>query len=731
MPVNCAEVGMSLILAFAAASFTVRADKISFETGARPASAVIHELGEKLGQPLGVSNALAAEPLVISVKDVEPQALLKEIADAAHASWERDGETMWLKRPPAVEKQLVNHEIAAEALLLKAAIAKLLKSPTLSGGFTAADAQKLATDTERLMNPADNTIRETPAVTGLMSRSPGFRALVRLLAKLDPADLAGALRHKRAVFATNPTRMQLPLPGGADSILNDFLNEQALFVKATEEYWQQNVRPASRFGIWGVSRGEWMKGNPKLGLGKGMLRLFRIGTNVGASLSIADTNGNALVEADAQLEEAPMTPTPIAVPRNEPTLKPSPVGIEIAGIVTRPLSETGYMEMAASGPKGEKRLRIPAATASPMKAISPQLAEFLLRPEVHEPMSLGASEALLAYAHETQANVVADLDDRCWSDVQKSITASATAGSILNSPAFQARNSIALQAGWLIVSPCEPVLATLDRTNRAGLGNLLRTLDRQKFLNLDQIAQFALSQEKPASEGELELVYMRLINAGAANRAYDPENWLMYRLYGSMAPSQRQELFAGRPVRWMNLSPAAKDNLTKLVFEGGATADVVLPGGKKMNSWEEPILADWTQLLPDGLLDIEITAKSTLEPAVFAVNSKTGASEFASVSTLAGFAYVRETPSLNKYSANLPAYDRFTAASVSKLAFHFATSPNVSFSKELSDGATDPGAPATDVMPADFNAKVNAELASLRAAFGQGDNGSGTPPPQR
>lgn len=721
---------MSLILAFAAASLIVRADKVSFETGARPASTVIHELGAKLGQPLGVSNALAAEPLVISVRDVEPEVLLEKIAEVTHAAWEHDREKLWLRRPPAMEKALVNQEVAADAVRFKAAIAKLLESPAVNRKFTASDAAKLTADTERLMNPEDNTIRQTPEVMKLADRSPGFRAMALLLAKMNPADLASATRQKRAVFATNPTQRQLPLPNGAGAIFDEYLNKHALFVKATEDYWQQHERPSSRFGVWGIARGEWMKGNPKLGLGKAMLQVFRAGSSINFALTLGDTNGNALVEADVRIELPSIEPKVIPLTVKEQPLQRSPVSTEITGIINRHPSETGYMEMVTSGPKGEKRLRVPAATPSPLAGISPELAEFLSKPETHDPMSLGASEVLLAFGKEVHADVVADLDDRCWSDVQESLTKGSTAGSIINAAAFQSRNTADLQTGWLMVAPRQPVLATLNRTNRAALGVLLRSLEDQKFLSLDQICRFALGQEKPVGDGELEMVYMRLINAGAANRAYNPDDWLMYRVYGSMAPSQRQALFGGRPVRWMNLSSAAKDNLAKLVFEGGATADVVLPGGKKMDSWEEPILADWTQLLPDGLLDIEITAKSTLEPAVFAVNSKTGASEFASVSTLAGFAYVRETPSLNKYSANLPAYDRFTAASVSKLAFHFATSPNVSFSKELSDGATDPGAPATDVMPADFNAKVSAELASLRAAFGQGVNESGAPPPR-
>jgi hypothetical protein len=169
-----------------------------------------------------------------------------------------------------------------------------------------------------------------------------------------------------------------------------------------------------------------------------------------------------------------------------------------------------------------------------------------------------------------------------------------------------------------------------------------------------------------------------------------------------------------------------------MIFEGYASPDVVLQDGKKVSSWQEIVLTDWTQLLPNGLRGVDITGAASTEPALFVLNSVNGASEFGTVSSLATMRYVRETPAILPNASSLPAYDRFAAATLSKLSFKFAILPNVSFAKELTDGATVPGAPLTAEMPADFKQKVEAEVAELRETFKDMVNNHGngrTPPP--
>src|SRR5262249_7702781 len=156
--------------------------------------------------------------------------------------------------------------------------------------------------------------------------------------------------------------------------------EQWLFVKATDDYWTQNSKPNSKTTVWGVARGEWMKGDPKLGIGKALLRFYG-STNPIVSLTIADSNGSALTEAQLTLQQQPSKAVPLAPDSRDTDLVPSDSDSEILRLINQSGSSVSSMEMVTVGPKGEKRLTIPASPALANKPASAGLIDLLTNPE--------------------------------------------------------------------------------------------------------------------------------------------------------------------------------------------------------------------------------------------------------------------------------------------------------------------------------------------------------------
>src|SRR5205807_465118 len=116
---------------------------------------------------------------------------------------------------------------------------------------------------------------------------------------------------------------------------------------------------------------------------------------------------------------------------------------------------------------------------------------------------------------------------------------------------------LATQDGnWLVVAPGLPASGRANTVNRNALGILLRAMDKEGTLRLDDVANFAIAQNKAPSMNDFDMIYPRLINSSATNRSLMPlvGNYSVYRFYGTLTAGQRQAVQASQQIPFMNLS---------------------------------------------------------------------------------------------------------------------------------------------------------------------------------
>jgi len=684
---------------------------------------LIPALAKQTGVDLRVARAVENDVVMVRVKDVPVDFLIHRIAEVTNRAWEKQGDRYMLTSTSDADRASEKRVLARRTEIIRKAIAKLLADPIYKKPWTQEEAIKLANKTETLLNPADNHLDGTKInFKEFAGRAPSDRAIAALLAEMDPAELAQTWTTKR-IYATQPTSLQHPLPNGAQGILERLLREQIMFVDASNDFKDRLGPRTSSFAMSGISRGEFGKGNPKLGIGKGILRIegSEIGYSLTASLTLTDAAGVMLLDGYISVPFDDLEPVRVAPKGSEAKVPADVLVKEIGQAKERSPSSGSRMSMSTSDGKETVRLDVPYNPPQRKTPLSAELKRLLLSPNETDPLELCVGKILQTAAETRDENLVACLDDGVFSTSVSQLVKGVTPSEFLSSQSFQGYQDVDVANGWIVIRPKNPAATRKRRTDRDALAKLVQSIDRNKLLLLDDLCAFALSQEEPAGDQKIDLTYVRLLNPGAASSGYDPFKWHVYQFFGSLTREQKQALGSGAGVPVQNLTPSARKALTDYIFNAYVEPQLTKADGTPVDVWGDGVVTEWTQLLPGGLSDrATVTAKVNQDEAAYCVDSTIGSAQILSAESLGTRQFMTETPGLQQGALR---FDRFSPATQWTYSFNITLAPGIAVKSDLTDGAINGATSNTDLrsLPDIFQQQLAARLGQLRKFFGNTD----------
>ncbi|HVT13089.1 MAG TPA: hypothetical protein VHE55_12565 [Fimbriimonadaceae bacterium] len=738
--------------------------KISVDIPATRASVAFAELSKIAKVTLEPAGNLQNEVFVVSAHDITVDELMKRIAQAESGRWQQEKNGAYLLvRDNATSVAQERAELKERTDAIRDAVTKLTKEFRSQGNFDQASAQKLADETHQMLDHfMESGSKPAPDMTGIEQKTPTARAIARILASIDPAKLAQIGVNQRVVFSTQPTQVQAPLGGQGYSAFQSFITEQQTYTEAYNSGQAQDPNTRRMIFFNGVGNPSMGSGDPKLGLGVGLVIVQRR-SDFGLDVQIVATDpklevitsGNYMLrlpqQSETQTKSAKEDPLQISDEAKEMAKalgkgeggSGSPRATRVYSVA----SSGGGLAFTTVGGDGEGQIKL-----------SPGLRAKVLNPDKYDPLSFVPSEALTALAHGKAENLVALLPDSCFGGMTQLF-----AGNVTPSQLMANLGSYSLSAtqdgDWMVVSPLHPASARAETIDRPALKTLLQSMDRNDCVRLDDAANFALAETKVPGLRDFDILYPRMINNGATEHDLLPlalGSFGTYKFYGSLSPGQRQSVMSGQPYSFSNLTPQQVSLIADMLYNSPMPPEVQNPEQQNRRGAQEtkvmsialasqsgafggPMFfggpmaqTERTIVVPNGVpSDGYLRGSVSSQPITQGINSQTGASSFMDAGSLAFSRNANNRSDLADFAT--PQYDKYKMAHQSTLSIRFFFNPRVSLSRSLSDVSVDANTAAVpyDSLPADFRNQVDQIAQSLQRSFQKlPGRGQGTPPPQ-
>lgn len=506
---------------------------VTFSAPAAPAQRLLPELGQRMNLSLGADKNAGAAVLLIDVRDISQERLLKTIADVADAEWERDGSRLRLVRTPAKVNQIWQEDAARRQDHI---------------------AKSLARDKVRVEKDGPITLELTHRLFDLQvqpklvseSIPQSARGALAAALTLGPGVLASVRAGQRVVYAPNPNRLQRPLTNALTRVAIQAQRDLAayqenLYNHKPSKYpdlifpeLDPNLRDDVKTAHVIVTR---PSGTDDL-----VVRLRRFGPSTQAI-------GESTYTIRFPKAKVTQTVPPIELP---PLLR------EVVG-------------RTEDSPEGK---------ASP----SPELAAMLSDPERNEPMELMFGDFVRRFAN--RRNVVACLPDPAFEAARRALRTSEVDLTGL----FAQTDLKAEEADGLVtIRPARPSLAHFDASPRAALRDLIASLRPAGYLRIEPIV--AYDQKRPGGphRGGLDWAVLEALLGNAMAQKGDglvefhqfgwalfaatitPDQWRImadrYLEFNEITPQQRTMM-----ARVMGLSigdlTLERDTYMRVIFEG-------------------------------------------------------------------------------------------------------------------------------------------------------------------
>ena len=735
------------------------AAKFSFKAPAARAKSLFTGLSKASGVALSTAGAVGEDVLVLNLSDVTVAEAMRRIAETLHAEWQKEGEGYVLSRGTTLDAQDRRVEVAAKVAEFRASLKRIVEEHKKAGGFNEESAKKLAAtqrkmmeDLERQSSGGGGTFRISGDFTNVAQQTPAAHAIVALLSRLTDSQIAAIVSGNRNVFALNPTRMQRPMPNGANQILRKFVADAQLYRDANQRNQPSQPGQGNRQVIVN-GFGADSTGDGDISLGIGYAFLINQpnpggSTNVTTSLLVADPNGRTLASGQFFLGAVPSTqqqPT-IQAPANEKPIELSAMSKELALALSQIGGSMGggsravrMVSVAVGSGSGGNMTFTSGGGDGKTPSLSAELKQRVLNPDEFDPLSFAPGEAMSQSAESKGMDLVAYLPDTSFNPLTFSAAnGNPTASRFLQSAKTMGALNVKEDAGWLLVSPREPAGARERRVNRDALAKALQTLDDKGFLNLDDWAAFASKQTKAPRFNEIDDSYLKLVNSPAADSGLNQFSfgggWQTLQFYASLSTGQRQAMVNNRRVPLGTLTQYQTGIVSDQVFNSFEGPIVVNPrqsGGRMafmgglMDATTERTLILPNGLPRDGFLSFNVQGRD----AVQANSTTSGGSKFLTADALAFERLRSERPELASWGA-MTTYDQYRMASQRSIMFAFQFTPMVSLTRQLEDNA--PGNQAFGAynrLPARFRDEVDRLVEELRKSWGQGGGGGNQVPP--
>ncbi len=753
-------VGLAMVSLCSARTFQDDAlqKKVSVSYPAMTAKNLMAALQKETGVPFSTAPQTSNDVLLLSVKDVTVQQLMDKIAEADGAEWVKDSQGYRLSRSQGLSNKQDREYLQARVEALKASLNKVLnpsasgagskggQTPPPDGIFTVGDVS--GGGMQEFKMPTQRKLNETPV----------GRALLSILSKMNVNELATIGEGGRVVYATSPTRVQRNLPSAALPALQNFAAEHQKYVEAQRNAQTEVERNKVIFLGAGAQTSNELKG----GVNKFLLVVQRSYDSdyLSIQLLVADGEGNIAASASTGItgDIIPKV-TPFNPAEGEKPIELTPEAKLHAALMTHAGGPTFGNTMMISTSSGggmatftAKAVGVPLNEPAAKPKPTAELFGKILEPEKYDPLSFAVSELVAGLGAE--GNLVAVLPDTLLMQLSQRAATPTKPTDLKNLLVSGMDVNIASANGWIKVTPQFLSISRFKRSDRLIGGQLLRSVNRQKTMTLDDSASFAAKRGTALSHSHFEIPYLNVVNqqAGSTMEGMSPFNWGMLKLYGTMDVQMRRNMLNEGQVRASSLSPEQMAIFDRMVYDDmqgpiyrapnseqqrqpnrqrGEMTETVMafasgPGlfglgaGKLMN--------ERTEFLPNGVPgDTMLNLKVNVRESVLASTADGQQSQYMSADDFAFQNWLASKTDM-KGNIDLPRWEKFIPSKSTDLMFNFFFSPQVRMDRYLQDNETVGQALAVpfNQLPASFQSAVKAATERLQQSDGKfGARGGG------
>jgi len=645
-----------------------------------PADRLLVALSAASHTALRSSAELRRDTLLLHVQSTPLAEVMRSLAEASNARWRRSGTTWLLERPVEMERAQRDREIAERAARIRQALAPLFAE--LHGPWNE--------DTLRTAIPKIQDAQRTGHLYEDVNRmDPVWRALLRCLSDVSPAQLASIPLGGRAVFTTPPRGK---IGAGAWVALSELREEQAIFGRTARaaglpEPFEDQAGPsfsAFNHSAWGRFKPyDAMPDMAQLTVQR------KWGTGIDVELSLFDGQHKKLVV---------LRPTESLIALDEPLRMAPDRGCP----VPLALSTASRALMAARN--------IPSRTSPLSKAAR----DLLVHPEEHEPLGLLVSDAYLQYARLKHRNLIADLPDSLVAALfEGPDPTQMTVDGLLGWPPYGTPLRMQERGDWTIVSSSHPYEARQAHIDRAVLGRVMRRIAQRGYAAVEDWADFdANAGSNPAVS--FGAAYIRLLTRRDPTPASIPNDAIL-AVYGGLTEQQKAACFSGQRLSYGAFNSQQRVLLEKVIYgarynyRGSGNGKQIPPAQGDL--YDEPAVA-----FPAGLpADLGMSASESQDRLVYflAPDAANGDSPFWTINIdHPRETYMGQAPLLPASGFASVKYQVLTQRTVEA---QIDVTPWYRLSERFTDGVVRPTGPPVplDGLPEELRKKVADEIRSL------------------
>lgn len=687
---------------------------IDYETNAKRLDKILEDLSNQTGVTLVANPPMNREIVALAIHGKPLHEVMGRLANVTGSQVEQTPKGWKLVIDPRLRDAAAREAFNARLDQISRAQRALLARLDEERPF---DAKALARQTQEFETRFGDDWRKPGGVdmaAHMRRAAPGNRAIRRLVARLDPVQLAKIPDEGIVVFSDQPRAMQSRLGAEARAAIQETAKEQ--------NEWLSIYRSDGTF----ERKTSWLAGDPRAATetivpDRTRLVLRAEGGSYGRlptfTAYFAEADGTSLVTVHMSLAED--VKPPVRPPRKE---------------VVPPEGETDIVlsEEAKAHLMGLSTLtwKLKAAPARP------ELRKILLKPLQHEPLGFALSEGLIETAKAKKVDLVACLPDNSLDTLGFMIDPEGKLKSLKPSNFLASLQGTVQEADarWLTVRP----KGISSRCDREELARFLGEVDRSGCIRLDAYADFAVAVGKSVDSSLVRHLVDSLLPGATSTIGTRLHSEV--RLYGLLPREVRQRLRKGETIRIGDLPKDALNELqTAVFFRRNQGLDLTSPRASGREGRFSSVSREPTEALPNGISpDGTLQFRAYRSPAIFADLDYNNMGQPMQLASVAAHLLVPEIPRLKMFSSfgdkkigSLRTGHQEVIYSAWKLT------PDAAWSHAYVDNEFDLRAPrgTLDNLPSDWKKELDFAVAQRRKQeleedkqLGQNQS-TGTPPP--
>jgi hypothetical protein len=560
------------------ATSAVAQDKtVTLEIRGAPISRALPVLSKAVGITLLDSPQTKNDVVAIKVKNVSATELMKKVATALNATWQKEQTAYRLVRTTSQIRADQMTDQAFQVQAIKEVMQETRDRIAKEQPWTKERADEIAGRMAKLIKTFNPTNQSNfyQSYSKLEQEIPTTRFADRVFLNFDPAELAKLPSQIEVVYSNLPTPTQRKLNPNVLSAVNQFVRNMNLWRDAREAKGVGPVTYNNTTYYFG-NMDPYESGNAPINPTKILVSVSRWGTDpqVQMEICLADANGKIVSRTSNSYYPQAVSKVYQDLPEDatSPTLPISP-------------EEEAWIDVF-----------------SPKEGVplSPEIRSLLLTPEKNEPLGLVATSAMFALAKAQDVNFVGYLCDRNCPAINRTGNKLPTVAKYRRTLALE--SNIEESDGWMVVSPKRAYQHRLNMADRGFLGTYLRRVGALPGPTIEEQAKFALGLPEDG-ENIVVLILQQALYYEMREAYYSDKRVL--RFYGLLTPEQ-VKLAKGTGLPMAALKPAQREMLNGILYAPYTElqyqpADPAKASGEAWMDFQRSLRSKPTEGLPGGI----------------------------------------------------------------------------------------------------------------------------------